>query len=65
MACAVARSGPSTRMLEWGRMEFEFFADVFFFIGRKFCRKKSRGQETEFRFDVGQLKSLVRLMRSE
>jgi hypothetical protein len=45
MARAAARSGPSTRMLECGRKEFEFgvFADSFFFIGRRVLRNPGVG----------------------
>ena len=37
MARAAARSGPSTRMLENGRIEFEFLTDDFFFISDGDC----------------------------
>ena len=43
MAREGARSGPSTRMLENGRNEFEFFTDDFFFMGRGLLRNNGVG----------------------
>ena len=43
MARAAARSGPSTRMLEKGRIKF-LFAEIFFFIGAKGDKKNPARQ---------------------
>jgi hypothetical protein len=42
-----ARSGPSTRRLENGRIEF-LFVDIFFFIGAIVAKKLRRGKAQEF-----------------
>ena len=43
MARAAARSGPSSRRLENGRIEF-LFAEIFFFIGAKGDKKNPARQ---------------------
>ena len=47
MARAAARSGPSKRMLENGRIEF-LFAEIFFFIGAIVAEKPARGNAKNF-----------------
>src|SRR5262245_58702311 len=54
MARAAARCGPSSRLLENGRILISFFADDFFFIGRGGCQKVG-WKQAEARKDLMQV----------